>query len=344
MTAFRRLSERLFDRFPAAAPLPMQPTAATVSHSIPRPGRRLRNAWALAAATLLAACGGSTTQFDPFVAQRVISFGDEASVITANGRYWSVNGLKADNLTLDCSVRPIWIQQVAGVYGFVFAGCNPNNIEVKAFTYAVAGARVSDLAAQINTVVAAGGFREKDLITAFAGVNDIVDLYRQFPATGEAALVAAARERGRQMALVVNGIVALGGRVIVSNIPDMQFSALAAVENAANPGSDRAALLGRMSRAFNEQLGVSVLLDGRFVGLAQLDLTIQAMGRSPASFGLVDISTPICIVALPECTTATLRPFTDANTYLWADETRMSSVGQNQLGSLAADRARRNPF
>jgi phospholipase/lecithinase/hemolysin len=299
---------------------------------------------ALLAAALLAACGGSTSQFDPFVAQRVIAIGDDTSVITANGRNYAVNGLKEDKVTVDCTLRPIWTQQVAGIYGFVFAGCNPNNLEVKAFSYAVAGARVRDLGTQIDAVAATGGFRDKDLVLMIGGVNDIVELYRQYPAVAEAQLVAEAGERGRQMALAVNRVVALGGKVVVSSLPDMQFSPLAVAENAANPGSDRAAVLGRLTAAFNERLGVTILLDGRFVGLVQMDLTTQAMARSPGSFGLTDALNAVCTVAPPDCSTETLAANTTADTFLWADATRLGSPGHGRLGALAADRARRNPF
>jgi outer membrane lipase/esterase len=329
---------------PVPDALPMRPFAAD-----PTPPNRLarRASTALAAllgAALLAACGGSTTQFDPFIAQRVIAVGDDASVITGSGRYYTVNGVKDDKVTVDCTLRPIWTQQVAGLYGFVFAGCNPQNVEVKAFTYAVAGALVRDLGAQIDTVVANGGFRDKDLVLTMAGINDIAEVYRQFPAAPEAALIAEAGERGRQMALHVNRIVGLGGKVIVSSIPDMQFSPLAVAEEAANPGGGRPALLGRLSAAFNERLGVTILLDGRFVGLVQMDLTTQAMARSPVSFGLTDAVNAVCATALPDCTTETLIANTSADTFLWADATRLGTHGQQRLGLLAADRARRNPF
>jgi phospholipase/lecithinase/hemolysin len=328
-------------RSPVAEPTPSNPCTRLLRAAAAR--ARLGLA-AAAGAALLAACGGSTTQYDPFVAQRVIAIGDDASTIGTDGRNYAVNGLKDDKVTLDCALRPIWTQQVAGLYGFAFAGCNPQNLEVKAFGYAVPGAKVRDLDAQVDAVVASGGFRDKDLVLAFAGLNDIAELLSQFPAASESALVTEAGERGRQMALLVNRIVSLGGKVVVSSIPDMQFSPLAVAAEAANPGGGRPALLGRMSAAFNERLGVSILLDGRFVGLVQMDLTTQAMARSPASFGLTDAVNAVCSAAPPNCTTETLIANTSADTFLWADATRLGTPGHGRLGVLAADRARRNPF
>lgn len=301
-------------------------------------------ALALGATLVLAACGGSTSQFDPFVAQRVIALGDDNSALTATGRTYSVNGLKDDKVTVDCTLRPNWVQQVAGLYGFVFAACNPTTLEVKAFAYATPGARVRDLATQIDAAVAAGGFRDKDLVTMLAGMHDIVELYRQFPAVPEPQLIAEASERGRQLGLAVNRVIALGGKVIVSSLPDMQFSPLAVAEDAANPGAGRSALLGRLTAAFNERLGTTILLDGRFVGLVQMDLITQAMARSPGSFGLLDSQNAVCSVAPPDCTTETIIANRSAETFLWADDTRLGTPGHGRLAALAVDRARRNPF
>ena len=89
---------------------------------------------------------------------------------------------------------------------------------------------------------------------------------------------------------------------------------------------------------------MKVLLDGRYVGLVQMDLRTQSAARSPGSFGFTDVSTAVCTVALPDCTTATVVTGGVAGTWLWADNTRLASGGQAQLATLALERARRNPF
>lgn len=295
------------------------------------------------ALTLMASCGGGTTQYDPFVPQRLFAFGDESSTLTPAGRRYGVNGLDATG-NLDCTQEPIWVQSVASYYGFAFAECNPSGKDVKARMLAADGTRSVELTAQVEAQVAAGGFRNTDLALVLVGANDIVELYRQYPGRPESSLVDEARARGQQLARVVNRLVDLGAKVIVSTVPDMGVSPYARAEKAANFDTDRAALMSRITAAFNEQLGVNILLDGRFVGLMQTDLRFQAANRSPGSFGLVNVSSGICLLAPPNCTTATLVDAAVPSQYLWADGTRLAPGGQGQLATLALERARRNPF
>ncbi|MDP1649098.1 MAG: SGNH/GDSL hydrolase family protein [Rubrivivax sp.] len=303
----------------------------------------------LATVGLLAACGGGSSQYDPFVAQRLFAFGDETSTLTAtpagNGRKYSVNGLDADG-NVDCRLEPIWVQYVAFLYGFVFAECNPDMVaEPQARMYAALAAKVADVAVQVETAQAqSGGLRDKDLATVMAGANDILEIYGLYPAQAEAVLLAEARARGERLAQVVNRLVDLGAKVVVSDLPDIGLTPFAAQEKALYTDTDRAALLTRLSTAFNEQLGVKVLLDGRFVGLVQADLQFRAASLFPASFGLVNATAAVCTVALPDCRSDTLLTDAVASQYLWADATRIGSGGHLRLGTLAVDRARRNPF
>jgi len=294
---------------------------------------------------LLAACGGGTEQQEPFVPERYFAFGDDASAFTSDGRKYSMNGLNATTGARDCNAQPLWIQQVAGLYGFVFAECNPENkTDIKAKTLAFAGAKVADVAAQIDAQVAAGGFRNKDIATVFVGINDVLELYQQYPARSEASLLGDARARGERIAQVVNRLVDLGAKVVVASVPDVGLTPYAVVQKAAFTDIDRAALMTRLTTEMNNQLGVKVLLDGRFVGLAQVDLRFAAIGRSPVSFGFANITEGVCTTPLPDCTTATVPTGADPNIYLWADATRLSPAGQSQLAVLAVDRAQRNPF
>ncbi len=301
--------------------------------------------WAgILAVGLFSACGGGTEQFDPFVPKRVLVFGDDTSALTATGRHYGVNGLNADG-QFDCTLQPNWVQSLAALYGFGFAECNPNTaFEPSARNLAFAGAKVDDLAAQVEQQVASGGFREKDLATVLAGTNDLIEIYGSYPGLSEDLLLAEARARGRRLAQVVNRLVALGAKVIVSDLPDLGLTPYARAQDTLTGNSGRAALLSRLTTAFNEQLGVSVLLDGRFVGLVQAQLRFQAVERAPGAFGLGNISDALCTVPLPDCTTATLVENGTPGAYLWADELRLSPNGQSQLASLAVDRARRNPF
>jgi phospholipase/lecithinase/hemolysin len=293
---------------------------------------------------LVAACGGSTSQSEPFVAKRLLVFGDDSSALTQAGKSYSINGLNASG-QVDCTVQPIWVQSLAATYGFSFAECNAiATFDPSARMLASAGAKVDDVAAQVEAQVAAGGFRDKDLATVLAGANDILEIYAKYPALSEDLLLADARARGKRLAQVVNRIVALGGKVIVSDLPDQGLTPYALAQKALATDTDRAALITRLTTAFNEQLGVNVLLDGRYVGLVQAQLRFQALQRSPASYGLSNISIGVCTTPLPDCTTSTVLTDATATSYLWADDTRLGPTGQSQLAALAIDRARRNPF
>ncbi len=305
--------------------------------------------WAVMAAALslafLSACGGGSTQYDPFIPKRLLVFGDDDSYLDPNGRSRSVNAV-GENGVLDCNGNPIWVQQLARVYGFVFAECNPGfDPEPKARMLAFPGAKVADMAAQVEAQVAAGGFRDKDLATVLVGTNDLLELYALYPGLGEDTLLAEARARGRSAARVVNRLVALGAKVVVSDLPDLGLTPFARAQRAlAGTGVDRAALLTRLTSAYNEQLGVSVLLDGRFVGLMQAQLQFQAIERFPPGAGIANVANAICTAPLPTCTTATLVPEAVPSGYLWSDDIRLAPGGHAQLASLAVSRAQRNPF
>lgn len=308
---------------------------------------------AVALAAGLVACGGGTSQYEPFVPDRVIAFGDENSALTAEGRKWSINGTtqvteNGQTVTrFDCEVAPNWTQSLASAYGFVFSQCNPRNETVRAFNRAAPGAGVAEVQAQIDAQIAAGGFSERDLVSVLAGANDIVALYRQFPNRSANDLAAEAGARGRALALQVNRVVSLGAKVILVNAPDMGLTPFAQKENAANGGgNERSVLLTRLSTVFNEQLGVNIVLDGRFIGLVQGDLRLQAMVRVPSAFGLVNVTEGACLATAqpPACDSTTLVTGADLGSHLWSDDLRMGFVAQSQIAALAIDRARRNPF
>jgi len=292
---------------------------------------------------LVVSCGGATTQYEPFVPQRLFAFGDESSALTGTGRRYGVNGLDAQG-NFDCTLQPIWVQQVAGFYGFSFAECNPTGQEPKAKMLAAEGTRVADLTAQIEAVVAAGGFRGTDFALVLVGTNDILELYRQYPGRDRQSLLDEAGERGIALGRIVNRLIALQAKVIVSTVPDVGLTPYALAERAANFDIDRAAMLTDLSNAFNGQLGVTILLDGRYVGLMQTDLGLKQIATSPGSYGFSNITSGICTVVLPLCTTATLVEGGEPNQYLWSDDTRLAPGGQNRMASLALDRATRNPF
>jgi outer membrane lipase/esterase len=301
----------------------------------------------------LASCGGGTSQYEPFVPLRMVSFGDEMSALTADGHHWGVNGFADTNNTPDdttddvfnCRVLPNWTVSLASIYGFAFVQCNPDGSgNTQAFSRAAPAARVADVAAQVDEQIAAGGFRDRDISSLMVGVNDVLDLYGRYPATSEVDLLTQARERGKQTAQIVNRLVGLGVKVVVANVPDMGLSPYALNENASNGDIDRAALISRITAAFNEQLGVNIVLDGRYVALVQIDQRSQVIGRSPGSVGLANGTVAACTAPPPTCSTRTLVADATATGYLWSSDRWFGAGGQAQLASMAVERARRNPF
>lgn len=291
---------------------------------------------------LLGACGGGTSSIEPFIPDRVIAFGDELSALTADGRKYAVNALKADG-SIDCESNPLWIQTVAGVYGYRFAQCQGTATEAKARTWATAGAQVADVRAQIDSQVALG-LTGKDLALVLVGMNDIRQIYES-RATGdtEATLIARARERGIEVGNQVNRLIGLGAKVVVSTAPDIGLSPYGRAL-----GSTEAALLSRLTQALNGRIRVTILSDGRFVGLVLADELVQSAVQVPSAYGLTNVTSAVCLstAALPNCTTAatSLAEGASPNTWLWADSLRLGSLAHTQLGNIAASRAQTNPF
>lgn len=299
---------------------------------------------AMVAAALLAACGGGTSQFEAFVPEQYVAFGDETSVIRSDGRRYSVNPLTTAG-AIDCATEPIWTQAVANQYSFVFQECNPNNAtSFKAEMRAVAGARVDDLKTQIDNQIARGGFAAKSLVTVLVGANDILDLYATYPQQTEEQITTELRARGERLAQQVNRLVDLGTRVIVSTVPDMGLTPYGLQQKAGFTDTDRSALLTRLTAALNGRLRVTILNDGRFIGLVLGDEAVQSIVKLPAVFGVTDATTAVCTTALPDCTTATLVASGSSATWLWADDRHLAYGGQSRLGSLAVSRATGNPF
>ncbi len=318
-----------------------------------------RCAVSLLAAAALASCGGGS-QLVAFAPTRFIAFGDETSVMDSAGRKFTVNAVKVDLTSLDCALNPIWIQALTNYYGLVFSQCNPNAVAVpNAFIRAAAGATVADVVAQIDAQAAAGGFVETDLVTVLAGANDILAQYKQYPAVPYGQLKANVEAAGALLSTQVNRIAALGGKVVISTVPDLGLTPFALAEKAANTitatDADRASILVALTKSFNDKLIVGLINNGRTTGLIFTDELVQTMVKFPSTYALSNVSDVVCDIAkaplVSACTAQTLVPLVapatvvpTANTHLWADSLQLSPAGHRNLGSLAVTRARGNPF
>ena len=308
---------------------------------------------------LLASCGGGG-QIERFAPTRILAFGDELSVVEADGSKYGINAFKQitvngvltdDPTTLDCSRNPLWIQTVAAAFGLAFDRCLGTATAASGQLRAQAGHKVADLAAQIAGVQG-NVLGEKDLALVMIGMNDILELYAQYPGVDRAVLVEEARTRGRALGAAVNQLATSGPAVVVLTVPAIGQSPFALAQNVSTGDTTRSALIAELVATFNNRMSVELINDGRLIGLVYADIEVQNMVKFPLSFGLTNVIAAACkaTAPLPGCTAATLQDATateaaaTATTWLWADSLRLSPAGQSRLGLLAESRARNNPF
>ncbi|MDB5818529.1 MAG: Esterase, hydrolase-type domain protein [Rhizobacter sp.] len=302
----------------------------------------------LMAAAVLAGCGGGD-QVVPFEPNRVIAFGDENSVIgtTAGGKY-TINYADA-TVAVDCFKNPIWIQVLAADYGKSFTTCPGTLAAANATsqTLAANGAKVADLAAQISTFQASGSFVSNDLVTIWVGQNDILEQYALYTgATSKAALNTELTARGTALGNQVNALTATGAKVLVALAPELSLTPFALAEKAAHTDTDRQLLLSDLKKTFNTALRVTIINDGRLIGLLVPDQLTSYITNNPGDYDVSNITVGACLDASqpPACTALTLVTGATSFNYLWADTIHYSPQGHQRLGDSAHDRAKGNPF
>jgi outer membrane lipase/esterase len=303
----------------------------------------------------LASCGGGG-QIEPFEPNRILAFGDELSVIEADGRKYSINsyGTKTENGTtvddptkLDCTLKPIWVQTVASSVGLVFDRCLGTATAASGQIMAQVGHKVGDLAAQ-RAAVQGAALNDNDLALVLVGMHDILELYAQYPARSRDALLDDARQRGATLGAFVNNLAQTGPAVVVLTVPDLGLTPYALAQNTSTGDATRSKLLSDLTAAFNNRMSVTMINDGRLIGLVFADVETQTEAKFPTSFfgSTGNATQAACLetAPLPGCTPGTL--VTDATTAnrMWADALHPGPVTHNRLGSLAASRANNNPF
>ena len=316
-------------------------------------GSRWLLAAALTGAGLLASCGGGG-QVEPFAPTRLLAFGDELSTIEADGRKYTINafrqvtvgGVATDDPTaLDCARNPLWIQTVATNFGLPLDRCLGTATTAAGQVLARPGHKVADLAAQI-AAVQGGALGAKDLALVMIGANDILELYASYPTTGRDALLAEARVRGNALGTAINQLATSGPAVVVLTVPDIGLSPFALAQNTSSGDATRSKLISELVATFNNRMSVTLINDGRLIGLVYADNEVQNSVKLPASYGLTNVVAAACraTAVLPACTPATLVDGANATGWLWADALWLSPAGQSRLGALADARARGNPF
>ena len=334
-----------------------------------RPKRLLRAPLAAlaalaASAALLVACGGGTSQVQAFKPDRLLVFGDEASVIV-NGRKYSINDETAvvSATVAWCQALPTVAQSMANLYGFAFQECNPAAATPKAFILARVDARVDDPALGLARQIAAvsGGLGSTDLAMVMIGANDVIALWEQVRGGGMTnnQAVAEAQRLGGVAAAQVNALLETGARAVVVTIPDMGLSPYAIAQEAASPGA--VALISSLSYQYNAYLRTRIdatAYDGRNYGLVLADDIVSAMVRLPAAYlgapsvanvaACTTSSAKDCRTYLdPSDSTVTLNTLVSGATtssHLWADDRHLGPSAHSRIAQSAQARALNNPF
>lgn len=321
----------------------------------------LRALCAATLAALLVSCGGE--ELVPFNPARLIVFGDEASVIvdptpddtvkTTDGLKYTINYYDETAKQINCGINPIWIQVLANTYAISFRECAlPDTDSQAGLIRAIAGAQAGgsgdiDLTAQITRQLAlpvadGGGIQSTDLVTVYAGVNDIVAAFERFKAGGSYdAAVAEVEAAGETLGAQVNRIAAAGGKVILSSPPDVSLTPYGQAQSV-----DDRARLNDLTLNFILRLQVSFTNNGRQIGYIQINPYLAAVVANPLAYGYADVTQAACknLDKPLDCTQLTLQPDATSTSWLWANLLQFSPVAHEQLGNLAAARARSQPF
>jgi len=304
---------------------------------------------------VLAACGGGGDTEEPFEPNRVLVFGDELSYLETDGRKYSINARKiTDSSTnpvtespteLDCARSPMWVQTVASKFDLVFDRCMGTATESSGQILAQPGHKVADLPAQLAAVQGAS-FNERDLALMLIGMHDILELYARYPAESASSLIDEARDRATTYGERINTLAQSGPAVVVLTVPDLGLTPFARAQNTSTGDSGRSQLLTDLTAAFNNRMSVTLINDGRLIGLVYADIESQNMHRFPSRYSLKNVNDPACLTSavLPDCRSNTLVTDATASNYMWADELRPGPSVQARMGSLAAHRATNNPF
>ncbi|MBT9511246.1 MAG: SGNH/GDSL hydrolase family protein [Acidovorax sp.] len=301
---------------------------------------------ACASAALLAACGSSTTE-SAISPQRFIAFGDAMSDVGQNGARYTVNDGSVNN----------WTLQVVTNYGKALTPVSAGGT-----SYATGNARVSakpdaagntstrTITEQIDTFLASGSFVNNDLVIVSGGISDVIAGMAAVNAgtQTEAAMVAAARKAGEEMAAQVRRLVNAGAKyVVVTGTYDLSKTPWAKTIG-------REALLTDASSRFNDGLLVGIVDLGANVLYVDSAYYVNLYTSVPGNYGFNNATTAVCTsvdatngigigagkINSALCNSSTLLSGANQASYVFADSVYLTPSAQRQFGTYAYDRLR----
>jgi phospholipase/lecithinase/hemolysin len=300
---------------------------------------------ACASAALLAACGSSTTE-SAITPQRFIAFGDAMSDVGQNGSRYTVNDGSVNNWTLQVVANYGKTLTPASTGGTSYA---TGNARVSAKPDAAGNASTRTITEQIDTFLAGGSFAT-DVVLVSGGVSDVIAGMAAVTAgtQTEAAMVAAARKAGEDLAAQVRRLVAAGAKyVVVTGTYDLSKSPWA-------KSIGREALLTDASSRFNDGLLVGIVDLGANVLYVDSAYYVNLYTSVPGNYGFNNATTAVCTsvdanngigigagkVNSALCNSSTLLSGANQASYVFADSVYLTPSAQRQFGTYAYDRLR----
>jgi outer membrane lipase/esterase len=224
------------------------------------------------------------------------------------------------------------------------------NARVVAKPDAAGNSATPTVSEQIDTFLAGHTLNTTDLVLVSAGVSDVIVQGKSVidGTQTQAAATAAVEQAGIDLANQVRRLVNAGANhVVVVGSYNLGRSIWAFETNQAN-------LLQTLSGRFNDQLLVTMVDLGASVLYVDSALYFNLSTSSPASYGITDVTHPICTsvdagvgigtgtgqVNSNLCTGDTLLTGADRNTYMFADRIYPTPKGQQLFGDYAINRIR----
>jgi phospholipase/lecithinase/hemolysin len=311
----------------------------------------LRRAWLLAAcASVLAlgACGGGGSTESRLDPQRIVAFGDAFADLGQNGNRYTVNDDSVNNWTLFVAREYDLTLAPSSAGGLSYA---TGNARVAAKPDAGGNAATPTVVEQVDAFLADHSPRKDDLVIVNAGTSDVIVQAQSVITGAQTASVATERagRAGRDLGAQVRRLVQAGAsHVVVVGPYNLGVSAWA-------DEVDQGRLMEELSRAFNDQLKVSLVNYGNSVLYVDAALHFNLVTSVPTAYEFnSDITDVVCTSVDPgpgigtgpdqvnsnRCTPATIESGKPYNQYLFADRVYPTPRGHRLFGEYATERIR----